>query len=98
LKKRALVIRNRDHGRAKAFVRLQDEFWMKSSIFRPNLGGGRVRFTTLEFVDMKLKQLSPAGHLASAQFYTRIQERFGTQAPPVEAYVLVVPERLTMEE
>jgi hypothetical protein len=52
----------------------------------------------LEFVDMKLKQLSPAGHLASAQFYTRIQERFGTQAPPVEAYVLVVPERLTMEE
>jgi hypothetical protein len=61
--------------------------------------GAKVRFTVLELIVMNLKQLAAAGHLASAKFYTRVQETFGTPTPPQKnAYYLVVPETLTMEE
>jgi hypothetical protein len=44
--------------------------------------GAKVRFTVLELIVMNLKQLAAAGHLASAKFYTRVQETFGTPTPP----------------
>lgn len=61
--------------------------------------GARVLFTNLELIVMKLKQLAAAGHDQATSLYTRIVERFGHQEPPErEPGLLVIPERLTMEE
>lgn len=61
--------------------------------------GAKVRFTVLELIVMNLKQLAAAGHLASAKFYTRVQETFGTPPPPQgDVGYLLVPEKLRMEK
>lgn len=61
--------------------------------------GSRVRYTTLEVIVMKVKQLATAGRLNAAALFLRLSERHARQetAQPKGGFI-VVPEELTPEE
>lgn len=61
--------------------------------------GSRVRYTTIEIVIMRLKQLAAAGPVAAGKLFNRYMERYKQPAPPQGGVgYLVVPEVLTEEE
>ena len=61
--------------------------------------GARTRYTTLELIATKLKQLAAAGNHGAAALYTRVAARFGRQ-PTEDNQVgyLIVPAPITKEE
>jgi len=61
--------------------------------------GTRVRYTTLEVIVMKLKQLTATGHAAASTLYMKCVARHGTQqATDQPIGYIVIPEALTREE
>ena len=61
--------------------------------------GARTRYTTLELIATKLKQLAAAGHHGASTLYTRVAARFARQ-PTEDNQVgyLIVPAPITKEE